>query len=220
MYSNLKFNGSRLIILAVALSVVVGVSTAYAQSNEAALLIQKTPAQGGVVTPGEGVHSCELNTFVTISATPRPGYQFVCWIGDVSDPAANSTMVQVGSPKIVIAVFERSEYEFLSLDSGIKSTPGGGLLASPVDYSRAGGGGGGGGRKQPKYRYDDQPPYDDTDDDFPTPPDESDNDGNLPIPPDGENGDFPVPEPIPEPATILLLGLGTLSLLNKRRKQG
>ncbi len=172
------------------------------------LLLQQTPPQGGTITPAVGVHNFGLNTDVTLTAIPKPGYQFVYWLGDVSDPTANRTIVYLDAPKIVIAVFEQSEYEFLAVQERAQSAPGGGLFRSAADYARQrggqGGNGGGGGRRPGPL----EPPEPEKPEDFPVPKVGED----FPVPEVGE--DFPVP--IPEPATLSFLALGSLVLLRKR----
>lgn len=165
---------------------------AYCATDDPVLLLQQSPAEGGTVTPQAGVHHFDLNTDVTLTAVPKPGYQFVYWLGDVSDPTANRTVVYLDAPKIVIAVFDRVEYEFLAMDERAQSAPIGGLLAHAGDYGRQGYTGGG--RKRPsKFRW-------------PGP--------SEPPPPDEAN-DFPVPAP--EPATAVLLILGSLFALTGRK---
>jgi len=178
---------------------------AYCQTDGTALLLQKTPLQGGKVSPSAGIHKFELNTELTLTAVPKPGYQFVYWLGDVSDPTANSTTVYLDAPKIVIAVFEQAEFEFLIVEKRAKSTPAGGLHRSAADYSR-GGYTGGGAKRPSKWSP-------------PTPPEEEpEEEENFPVPEPGEEeNDFPVPEPIPEPATALLLVLGGLFAFARRR---
>ncbi len=138
-----------------------------------------------------------------MTAVPKPGYHFVYWLGDVSDPTANSTIVYLDAPKIVIAVFERVEYDFLAVEERAQSRPVGGLVGSAGDYARGGGGGGIG--RRPSWPSPPSPP--------PPPPEEEE---DFPVPPEGN--DFPVPEPIPEPATVLLLGWGSLALLRNRSR--
>ncbi len=164
---------------------------AYCQTDGTALLLQQAPVQGGTITPDVGVHHFDLNTDVTLTAVPRPGYQFIYWLGDVSDPTASRTVVYLDAPKIVVAIFERAEYMFLDVQERAQSAPGGGLFAGAADYARQGFGGGGG--RRPKS--------------WPRPPDQE---------PQPEPDDFPVPTP--EPATVCLLGLGGLILLPRRRR--
>jgi hypothetical protein len=143
-----------------------------------------------------------------LTAIPRPGYQFVYWLGDVSEPTENSTIVYLDMPKIVLAVFEQSEYEFLFVEEHSQSARGGGgLVASPPDYARQGYTGGGSKRPSRPSR-----PR------WPSPPEpeeleEPEEPEDFPIPQEGED----IPVPIPEPATVLLLGFGSLALLRKRK---
>jgi hypothetical protein len=189
--NNLLWFGRRGIILA-AVAVSVGlVLPAYCQVSGPALLIQQSPAEAGVVSPEAGVHHFELNTNVTLKAVARPGYQFVYWMGDVSQPSAPSTVVRLDSPKIVVAVYERSEYDLPIPHGRSLSAPVGGSGPAAADYSR-GGFGAPGGRRAAEFRLVTRPesPQEPTADDFPVP----------------EADDFPVP--VPEPATVMLLLMG------------
>jgi hypothetical protein len=156
-----------------------------------ALLLQQTPPQGGTITPDTGIHQFKPKTKVVLTAVPKPGYQFVYWLGDVCDPTANKTMVYLDVPKIVIAVFERASYAFTVIPEGTKSPPLGGSIPSPADYSRQGYTGGGAKRiSRPEPPQPPQPPV----------PKKSD--------------DLPIPSP--EPATVMLLAFGgLLTLLRK-----
>ena len=181
---------------------------AYCQANDVALLLQQTPLQGGTITPDMGVHGFLPGTEVTLTAVPKPGYQFVCWIGDVGDTTANRTSVYLDTPKIVIAVFERAEYEFLAMDELPRGGGHGGLHSSSADYSRQGGGGGGGRRPHKRYGTSQEKPDEEPTNDFPVPEKSEE-----------ELNDFPVPQPIPEPAAIFLLGSGALMLRRKRKQK-
>ncbi len=176
------------------------------------LLLQQTDSRAGVVTPEAGVHYFDLNAEVTLTAVPKPGYYFVYWIGDVSDPTANRTIVYLDVPKIVIAVFERSGYEFSLEEKKVQNTLGGGgrLYPSAADYSNQGYSGGG--AKRPKKFKPSPPPPP------PSPPPPEPVPDEFPIPEEGEPDEFPVPEN-PEPATLLLLGLGSLLGLRCRKKR-
>ncbi len=169
---------------------------AYCQT---ALMVQQSPPDGGTVTPAVGVHDFAPNSEVTLTAVPKPGYQFVYWLGDVSDTTSTRTVTYLNTPKIIIAVFVRSEYEFLLGSDAIRSMPIGGLYASARDYSNQGGAGAII-RKPPSFSP-------------PSPPEEK---HDVPVP---EPHNVPVPEPVPEPATGVLLILGGLLTSVIRRKK-
>ena len=178
-------------MLAIAVLLYGLLEPAYCQTNGSVLLLRQTPLQGGTITPAVGVHHFDFNTDVTLTAVPKPGYQFIYWLGDVSEPTANKTIVYLDTPKIVIAAFERLKYEFLATEEESRSASAGSLFASSADYGR-GGFIGGGGRKSPRRWTPWAPP-----------------------PEEGPQEDFPVLTP--EPATIALLGLGGLVLICRKR---
>jgi hypothetical protein len=153
----------------------------YCQALGVALLLQQSPAQGGTIIPGPGVHDFALNSEVTLTAIPKRGYHFVCWLGDVADPTSNTTIALLNKPKIIIAVFEQNEYNTLSVEANTPGGAGGGAVAivhrSPPLYN-------------PFKKYIPEPPLE------------------PPEPPE---------PPIPEPATALLLALGSPALLMRRR---
>lgn len=200
--TNSIFVGWHIVILVIVALTAGLLEPAYCQTDGTALLLKQTPAEGGTITPGEGLHHFEPNTDITLTAAPKPGYQFVYWIGDVSDPTVSRTIAYMDSPKIIIAVFERSEHDFPTVDEVPAGSFGrGGLTMHAMDYARGGGGGGGGKRwSWPKP---------------PEPPEPPEPDENVPVP--QHEPDFPVPE-VPEPATILLLGAGTALLLRQKSK--
>ena len=203
--------GTQGVVLALVIITAVLTGPAYRQTDEVSILIQSSPANGGTISPGIGVHTFISDTEFTLTAIPKPGYQFVYWMGDVADPTASRTVVYLDMPKIIIAVFERSEHEvILAAQIGIKSTPIGGMLLNARDYSRRSGGGGGGKRPH-KYRGSQWPDEGWEEGDFPVPGEEE---AGFPVPGEGE-ADFPVPD-IPEPATAVLLALGTLLAARKR----
>lgn len=191
--------GGRLAIISAAFLLCAALQPAFGQMTESALLLQQSPADGGIVAPGVGVHRLQLGSEVTLTAIAKPGYQFVYWMGDVGDPAAASTTVYLDGPKIVIAVFEQAEFEFLAVEAASRIRPGGGLFRSFTQPAQSGFGGPGA-KRPSKFRWPRRKEE---------PPEEE-----FPVPEGGQ--DFPVPE-IPEPATVLLLGLGSLVLLRKRR---
>ena len=180
------FVGCKGLISAIAIIVGCLFAPAYCQTSDVALLLQQTPAKGGVMTPIAGVYHFELNSEVTLTAVPKPGYQFVYWLGDVSDPAATNTIVYLDKTKIIIAVFEQSEYGALAAEEGMPGGGGGGgsgLVTTVANYGQTGGMSGGAGGVKPKIR---QPVY--------------------------SKGT----EVIPEPATGVLLVLGSLFAFTRR----
>ena len=193
-HNNSIFIAWQLVVLALMVFLCGFPEPAYCQSDDSVLLLQQTPPEAGKITPGVGVHHFESGTEVTLTAVPKPGYQFIYWLGDVSDPTENRTIVYLDAPKIVLAVFEQSEFEFLVTEENSPGGGGGGgLFPSAPDYARQGYTGGGA-KRPPKRRG-------------PTPPE----------PPEEPEEPDDIPVPIPEPATILLLGFGSLALLRKRR---
>jgi len=79
-----------------------------------ALLLQQSPINGGKTSPVSGLHRFALNSQVSLTALPQPGYQFACWLGDVADPTSSNTTVYVNGPKIVVALFVPNELDLLS----------------------------------------------------------------------------------------------------------
>jgi hypothetical protein len=168
------------------------------------LMVQQTPAEGGVVTPEVGVHKVLANGGVKVTATPRPGYQFVYWLGDVSEPTSSSTVVAVNSPKIVVAVFQRNEYELpFEVPAAAESAGGGGGGLSP-NRQYVGGTGDvspATGTLSSGYNYAKYTPAQ------PTIP--------ATTKPASQD-DLQIPQ-TPEPATMLLLGVGSLLALKKKK---
>ncbi|MGA2915182.1 MAG: PEP-CTERM sorting domain-containing protein [Sedimentisphaerales bacterium] len=163
---------------------------AFAQSDYA-VLVQENPVGAGEIKPGIGVHTFNVNEVVTLTTVARPGWKFVYWLGEVSDPTANRTMLAVDGPKIIIAVFQRDEYELPGDDMSIGEGPA--TLTRRYDSISSGDSG----SYTPPSNPPDNPPY--------YPPDN---------PPDN-----PPPVPgVPEPATVLLLSLGTWLMSINRKK--
>lgn len=183
------FVGWKLVVLAIAIITGGWLAPAHCQTSDIALLLQQTPAKGGETTPIAGVYHFELNSEVTLMAVPKPGYQFIYWLGDVSDPAATSTVVYLDAPKIIIAVFEQNEYGVLAAEVSAPGGGGGGsgLITTVANFGQTGGlstgAGGGGGGGKPKI-------------------------GKLIYPKSNEV--------IPEPATAVLLILGSLFAFARR----
>lgn len=161
---------------------------AYCQTSDVALLLQQTPNKGGAITPDAGVYHFKQNSEVTLTAAPKPGYQFVYWIGDVSDPAAISTSVYLDKPKIIIAVFEQGGYGVPAVEKGISGGGGGGgggsgFISPAMTFGQAGSISGVAGGVKPKIYQ----------------------------------SAYPKSEVIPEPATCILLGFGSLFAFVRRR---
>ncbi len=164
--------------------------TAYCQPS-ISMMIQQTPVNGGEVTPNAGIHSFSEGQQITLTAVPKPGYRFVYWVGNVEDPTANRTITNADSPQIIIAVFERDEYASVSLkEYQLYWVPNPSMISSPVESPSTGAGEG---AKRPSSG--------------------GSGDGTP------KEDEFPVPEPIPEPATILLMGIGSLIAAATRRNK-
>ena len=161
---------------------------AFCQDSEVALLIQQTPNKGGAITPDAGVYHFKQNSEVILTASPKPGYQFAYWLGDVSDPSAVSTMVYLDKPKIIIAVFEESSYGVPDVEKGFSGGGGGGgggsgFVNATMTFGQAGKiSGVAGGSKQKLYK-----------------------------------STYPKSEVVPEPATGILLILGGVFAFVRRR---
>jgi len=160
---------------------------------QTAVLLQQSPTEGGTINLGEGVHYFEQYTEVTLTVIPKPGWQFVCWLGEVSDATTPATVAFIDTPKIIIAVFTRVEYEFPVVEIGAKSRPAQNLLPSAPDYSNRGGAGAVR-WSWPSYPSPQQPEV---------PPSDE-----VPVP-----QEFPVP--LPEPTTAVLLAMGVVYAFRK-----
>jgi hypothetical protein len=153
-------------------------------------MIQTSPSAGGIVSPDVGVRETTPNQTILMTATPKRGYRFLYWLGDVKDPTRNHTSVMVDSPKMVIAIFERVEYQSPSSSGGGGGGGGGGLVSVPSSRSSGGGGGGGGVSSRSSSRS---------------------SESTLPDFYDPDSGG------IPEPVSFVLFGSGLLMLRSKRR---
>jgi len=197
----------------VAFAVIAAAFFAPAQSQavDVALLVQQTPASGGVITPSPGVHFFAPNSEIVLTAFPNPGYKFIYWLGDVGDPTAARTITYLNKPKIIIALFEPIEYgtSFMGRGSvgGGRVTSGG--LVAAADYggwgqtSLASSGSRPSESQAPKL-------YQQVVEPLPPGPPE------YPIWPEPVT---PSETPIPEPATGILLLLGSLFVIARKRNR-
>ena len=183
------FFGSKSLISAFAIIVGWLFAPAYCQTSDVALLLQQTPNKGGAITPDPGVYHYKQNSEVTLTAAPKPGYQFMYWIGDVSDSSAISTSVYLDKPKIIIAVFEEGGYGVPAVEKGASGGGGGGggsgFISPTMTFGQAGSISGVAGGVKPKIYQ----------------------------------SAYPKSEVVPEPATCVLLGFGSLFALVRRRNK-
>ncbi|MCP4607961.1 MAG: PEP-CTERM sorting domain-containing protein [Planctomycetes bacterium] len=182
------FFGSKILISAFAVIACWLLAPAYCQTSDVALLLQQTPNKGGAITPDPGVYHYKQNSEITITAAPKPGYQFLYWIGDVSDSSAISTIVYLDKPKIIIAVFEEGGYGVPAVEKGSSGGGGGGgggsgFISPAMTFGQAGSISGVAGGVKPKIYQ----------------------------------SAYPKSEVVPEPATCVLLGFGSLFALIRRR---
>ena len=153
------FIGWRGLISAIAIIVCWLFAPAYCQTPDVALLLQQTPSKGGAITPIAGVHHFELNSEITLTAAPKQGYQFLYWLGDVSDPGATKTVVYLDKPKIIIAIFGQTGNGKLVEEKGLSFGGGGGggsgLVNTVANFGYTGGmsSGAGGKAKSSKVVY-------------------------------------------------------------------
>jgi hypothetical protein len=165
------------------------------ERRDVALLLQQTPLDGGIITPSRGVHFFALNSEIVLTAIPNPGYKFIYWLGDVGNPTANRTITYLNKPKIIIAIFEPTEYgtSFMgrgSVGGGGRVTSGG-LITASADYGWSG---------QTRLA----------------------SLGSAPLESQAPNLYQQVVEPlppIPEPATGILLLLGSLFVIARKRNR-
>jgi hypothetical protein len=88
-------------------------------------LTTSSTAGGSVTTPGEGAFLYDVETVVSLVATPASGYEFVNWTGDVDTIAnvnAASTTITMNGDYSITANFVRTVIQY---DLTISSTHGG-----------------------------------------------------------------------------------------------
>jgi hypothetical protein len=78
------------------------------------MMTATAPLGYGTMTPAPGTHDFVGHTLITITATPNPGYYFINWSGDVTDPSNPITTV-ITQPQNITANF--GEYVLTSLGS-------------------------------------------------------------------------------------------------------
>jgi hypothetical protein len=185
---------------------------AQSRGRDVALLLQQTPLDGGIVTPSPGVHFFAPNSEIVLTAIPNPGYKFIYWLGDVGDPTANRTITYLNKPKVIIAIFEPIEdsTSFIGRGSvGGGRVTSGGLIAAAADY---GGWGQTSLASSGSRPSESQAPnlYQQVVEPLPPGPPE------YPIWPEPVTPSQP---PIPEPATGVLLLLGSLFVIARKRNR-
>jgi hypothetical protein len=196
--------------IALAVICVFNAPSCFAQDEGYSLMVQASPADAGIITPGIGIHRFSALQDVNVSAQPRPGYRFLYWLGDVGNTSATSTSISLDGPKILIAVFEKDEFiQRLPEGGGMTSAGGGGrssgtsgdrLSASPGTWST------GSGISSTAYS--------------------GPNTGNHGVPIDGGKKENEILGPgdeedegteTPEPTSVILLGLGAAMVAGRRR---
>jgi uncharacterized repeat protein (TIGR02543 family) len=74
----------------------------------------------GSITPGTGTYDYAEGTVVSLTATPRSGWQFGGWTGDVADASSAESTVTIDSAKTITARFtERTNQVNRPLVGGI-----------------------------------------------------------------------------------------------------
>jgi hypothetical protein len=188
-YRNNHMSLNRIATAVLLLGIVLTMPVLAADESGYALLLQSSPAQGGKVMPGNGVFKMQIGQDVPLVAVPEKGYRFLYWIGDVGQTDVTRATVRMDSPKLIVAVFERDKFEDMEPVLLEASGEGtGGMTRSPYPLTAA------------SNLWDSKRIID------PTPT------------PEPEKEDFQVPgDPVPEPMTLLLLGMGSVALMRVRR---
>jgi uncharacterized repeat protein (TIGR02543 family) len=82
------------------------------------------PAAGSV-SPPPGSHDEPADTVIVLTATPSPGYIFVGWSGNVTDPTSPTTTVVMDQARSVMAIFALEETGFVPSDKATAACEGG-----------------------------------------------------------------------------------------------
>ena len=190
--NNKRLQHRTLKIILAAITIAAFGSTALGQRTDEqgyVLIIQQSPVGSGIITPGVGVYRPKLNQTVAIQANPKLGYKFIYWMGDVASPTSNRTSVRLDSPKIVIAVFEKENFELLSPSNvSASGIAGGGATTKPTESA---------GEAVIHIEQPQWPPYQMPDFTWPYVPVPGDGDVEPPdneIPVPGNDFEVPVPE--------------------------
>jgi hypothetical protein len=101
------------------------------QPDQVTLTISSKPAEGGSTQPSKGSYDYNINTWVSISATPAAGYRFVGWNGDVENPQNATTRVYMNGDKSVVASFEKDGDDNVIISFNISPIETGTMAPSP-----------------------------------------------------------------------------------------
>lgn len=188
MFGGYWTNSRRLGWILISLVVLIGARPGFCDSG-VELLLEQSPADGGSLDLGTGMHTYASGTEITITAKPQSGYRFSYWLGDVSDPTTCTTTIRLDESRAVIAVYEPMTM---------------GLGEDELIRSGGGGGGGGGGRLMANAQ------------DFYSSSFSLSGSGGS----SGATGSSEVSViSVPEPSTIVLLGVGILGCYRRRKNK-
>lgn len=166
------------------------------------LFVESADPSAGTVSPKPGeVHSFNPGKVVTLTATPANGYEFVYWLGAVSDTNKSSTTISMDGARYVMPIFERIEFE-----------------SGPSVSTLLGGGGSGGLKSSSRFNYSApsiSEPYVGNSGGTVTPFTPN---PYIPVPGPEDDPDDPDDPEVPEPISIALFGLGAAGIAMKRKK--